>query len=347
VTDSARLVTLCEQELVLCGVKAGERLAVVSQGDERLDYADAFLAAAARLGASCFHLRLPAAVGGLAGEGGTWRVGATPLAGNHAAVEALKGADIVIDLIFLLFSREQLDIQAAGARVLTCIEPVDHLTALFPTREMRARVERAMERLARARTLRFTNRHGTDVAYRLGAYPVLGQYGYTDEPGRWDHWPSGGFVYTGGADDGVDGVVVIAPGDILLPFKRYASEPIELTIRAGTIRSIAGGGVDGDLVRDYIEGFGDPDGYAISHIGWGLEERARWSALSTDPRGIGMAARCFAGNVLFSTGPNSELGGSNSTPCHIDVPMRDCSLYLDDEPIVLDGRLVAGDRAAA
>jgi 2,5-dihydroxypyridine 5,6-dioxygenase len=183
---------------------------------------------------------------------------------------------------------------------------------------------------------------GTEIEARL-----QGQYGYTDEPGRWDHWPSGGFVYTGGADDGVDGVAVIAPGDILLPFKRYASEPIELTIHAGRITEIAGGGVDGDLVRDYMESFEDPAGYAISHIGWGLEDRARWSELSTDPRGIGMAARCFAGNVLFSTGPNSELGGSNFTPCHIDVPMRGCSLYLDAEPVVVDGRLVASDRAAA
>jgi 2,5-dihydroxypyridine 5,6-dioxygenase len=345
--DNAMFVNLCEKELLLCGVKQGEQLAVVSQGTERLDYADAFLAAAARLGASGFHVRLPNAVGGLAGEGGAWRVGATPLSGNPAAVEALKGADIVIDLIFLLFSREQLDIQASGTRVLTCIEPVDHLTALFPTRDMRARVERAMERLARARSLRFTTPHGTDVVYRLGAYPVQGQYGYTDEPGRWDHWPSGGFVYTGGADDGVDGRVVIAPGDILLPFKRYVTEPIELTIRAGRITEIAGGGVDGDLVRDYMEGFDDPDGFAISHIGWGLEERARWFELSTDPRGIGMAARCFAGNVLFSTGPNSEVGGSNFTPCHIDVPMRGCSLYLDDEPVVVDGRLVALERVTA
>jgi 2,5-dihydroxypyridine 5,6-dioxygenase len=346
VSDSAMLVDLCEQELLLCGVSEGERLAVVSQGNERLDYADAFLAAAARLGAHGFHLRMPQIVGGLAGEGGAWRVGSTPLADNPAAVEALKGADIVIDLIFLLFSREQLDIQASGTRVLTCIEPVDHLTALFPTREMRARVEQAMERFSRARALRFTNRHGTDVVYQLGAYPVHGQYGYTDEPGRWDHWPSGGFVYTGAADDGVDGVVVIAPGDILLPFKRYVREPIEVAIHAGRITEIAGGGVDGDLVRDYIVGFDDPDGYAISHIGWGLEERARWSELSTDPRGIGMAARSFAGSVLFSTGPNSEVGGSNFTPCHIDVPMRGCSLYLDDEPVVIDGQLVAHERAS-
>jgi 2,5-dihydroxypyridine 5,6-dioxygenase len=27
---------------------------------------------------------------------------------------------------------------------------------------------------------------------------------------------------------------------------------------------------DADLLRDYMEAFDDPEGYAISHIGWGL-----------------------------------------------------------------------------
>ncbi|MBE7198182.1 MAG: leucyl aminopeptidase, partial [Parafilimonas terrae] len=46
------------------------------------------------------------------------------------------------------------------------------------------------------------------------------------------------------------------------------------------------------------------------------------------------------GNVMFSTGPNNELGGPNDTPCHVDIPMRNCSLFLDDEPVVIDGDIV-------
>ena len=51
--------------------------------------------------------------------------------------------------------------------------------------------------------------------------------------------------------------------------------------------------------------------------------------------------------MLFSTGPNSELGGPNDTPCHIDIPMRNCSLYLDDEPVIIDGEFVIDDLKAA
>jgi 2,5-dihydroxypyridine 5,6-dioxygenase len=332
----ALLSDLCQRELELCRVRPGETVAVLSQGDDRADYADAFIAAISRLGATGFHVRLPDAVTGLANEGGAWLVGATPLAGQPAVIDALKSVDMVVDLMFLLFSKEQLEIQQAGTRILTCVEPVGVLTSLFPLEERRAVAEAAVKRLERARELRFTNAYGTDVTYRLGDYPVQCQYGYTD---RWDHWPSGAFVYTGGADDGVDGRVVIAPGDILLPFKRFVDAPIELTIERGLITGIVGGN-DAEIVRDYMAGFDDARAYAISHIGWGLEPRARWSGLATDPGGMWMEARCFAGGVLFSTGPNQELGGANDTPCHIDVPMRGCDVYLDGDPVVVAGELV-------
>jgi 2,5-dihydroxypyridine 5,6-dioxygenase len=332
-------IDLCTRELTLCRVHRDETVAVLSAGDERPEYVDAFLSAALSLGASAYHVRLPLGSGNVAADSaGGWKVGATGLAGNRGAIEALKQADILIDLIFLLFSKEQLAIQEAGTRILTCLEPIDNLARLLPTEELRYRVEAAGTLLGQARHLRFTNQHGTDVTYQLGVYPVITEYGYTDTPGRWDHWPAG-FLFTGGADDGIDGRVVIAPGDIVFPFKEYVADPITLTIERGRIIDIRGG-VQADILRDYMASFSDQKAYGISHIGWGLNESARWSSLATDKRGMGMESRAFCGSVLFSTGPNQELGGTNDTVCHVDVPMRNCSLYLDGEPILLDGDLV-------
>ena len=93
-------------------------------------------------------------------------------------------------------------------------------------------------------------------------------------------------------------------------------------------------------MKDYMDQFNDPDGYAISHIGWGLNEKARWSGLTMDTRGIGQEGRSFYGNVLFATGPNQELGGSNASPCHMDIPLHGYSLYLDDRQIVDRGQIV-------
>ena len=341
----ASFVDLCAKELELCGVHEGEVVAVLSQTDDRRDYADAFLVAAQRLGATPFHVRLPEASSTLTNESGAWTVGATPLAGNRPAIEALKQADIVVDLIFLLFSKEQLEIQESGTRIILCVEPIDVLVRLFPTPDLRERVEVGEELLRRAKTLRFTNDAGTDVVYQLGAYPVMTEYGFTDTPGRWDHWPSG-FLFTGGADDGVDGKVVIAPGDIVYPFKRYVQSPIELTIEAGRIQDIRGPDTDAALFNDYMAGFDDPQATGIAHIGWGLNEKARWSGLALDTQSMGMESRAFYGNVLFSTGPNQELGGTNDTQCHIDIPMKGCSLYLDGEPILIDGDVVVEEMKA-
>jgi 2,5-dihydroxypyridine 5,6-dioxygenase len=335
---------LCEEQLALCGVTEGSTVAVLSQGRRRREYVEAFLAAADRLGAISVNINLPHEDATLDGDIGAWEVGETPLRGNRPAMEALKSVDLVVDTIFLLFSPEQLEIQAAGVRILLCVEPIEHLRQMKPTRELRRRVEAGAELLGNATELRFTNPAGSDVTYQLGTYPVITQYGYTDTPGRWDHWPSG-FLFTGGADDGVDGRVVIAPGDIIFPFKSYVQTPIELTIERGRITGIDGG-VDADLLREYMASFQDERAYGIAHIGWGMLETAQWSVLATDRRGMGMHGRSFYGNVLFSTGPNGELGGTNTTLCHVDVPMRNCTLYLDERPIVVDGDIVVDELKA-
>ena len=72
-------------------------------------------------------------------------------------------------------------------------------------------------------------------------------------------------------------------------------------------------------------------------------EKARWPYLVSEQSGLGMHGRCFYGGVLFFTGPNQEFGGGNDTQCHADIPMRNCSLFLDDEPIVIDGDIVDGE----
>lgn len=333
--DLSSFTDICVHQLTMSGVKPGERLVVLTQGDERLDYANAFLAAGRQLGASIYHMRLPPAP---IHHG--WTVGESSLAALPEAVDALKSVDMLIDCVFLLFSEEQIAIQAAGTRVLTVVEPPELLARMMPSAELREKVELAGELLAGASELRITSPYGTDVTYRLNTYPTLTEYGCTDEPGRWDHWPSG-FVFTGGDDDGVDGQIVVAPGDILLPQNIYVREPVVYTIEKGWIRDIRGG-LEADLVRSYMDSFEDEKGYGMSHVGWGMNPDAKWHAMTPGlfPGGMGMEPRSYLGNVMFSTGPNNELGGANDTSCHLDIPMRNCSLFLDDQPVVVDGEIV-------
>lgn len=333
--DHASFIEICLHQLKMSGVHEGEKLVVLTQGDERLNYADAFLAAGRQLGASIYHMRLPASP-----PAGSWAVGRTGLAAMPVAVEALKNVDMLIDCVFLLFSPEQMAIQASGTRVITVVEPPELLARMMPNDELKEKVKIAGEILAHAKNMRITSPHGTDVTYKLNTYPTITEYACTDEPGRWDHWPSG-FVFTGGDDDGVDGQIVVGCGDILLPQNIYVRDPITYTIEKGWVTDIRGG-LEAELVKSYMAQFGDERGFGMSHIGWGMNPDAKWHAMTPGefPGGMGMEPRSYLGNVLFSTGPNNELGGSNDTACHLDIPMRNCSLFLDDEAIVLDGQIV-------
>jgi 2,5-dihydroxypyridine 5,6-dioxygenase len=333
----ADVLELFVQELDLCRVREGETVVVLTADDEWQDNAHAFMAAAQRLGAATFNLNVRRGQQNAVGVQGRH-----PLVGNALAMQTLKSADMVIDMVGLLFSREQAEIQAAGARILRVMEPFHVLKQMFPTAGLRRRVEHAKGMLEQARELRFSSAAGTDITYRLGQYPVISEYGYTFERGRWDHFPSG-FSFTQGNDGQIDGTVVLQPGDILCAFKKYVESPVTLQVRQGRVVDIAGDGMDAQLIADYIASFKDERAYAISHIGWGLNEKARWYQFAVTRQLQAehvMNALSFYGNVLFSLGPNLEVGGTNDTACHLDLPMRRCSLWLDGEQILRDGDVI-------
>jgi len=327
--------------LTLSRLERGQMVTVLTSVDTHPQTLSTAMAAARALGATVNRLELPP----VNGERSLSRdplayVGTTPLTGNHAAMAALKASDLVIDLMLLLFSPEQHEILQSGTKILLAVEPPEILARLVPSEEDRARVLTAAGRLRAAGTMHVTSTSGTDLHCALGDYPLLKEYGFVDEPGRWDHWPSG-FVATWPNEGQTEGRIVLDRGDILLPMKTYVQEPVELVVERGYVTRIDGG-LDADLLNDYMQAFGDPESYAISHIGWGLQPRARWSVLGLydRERTIGMDARAFAGNFLFSLGPNTEAGGGRDTPCHIDIPMRRCSVSLDGVEVVRNGALV-------
>lgn len=329
------LTNLFRKELELCGVSSGQTVAVLSEGSSLRDYAEASLAAASSLGAKIVDVNLPSDVQTDANDR-LANIGRNALSQNAWAMDACLAADMVVDHMLLLFSHEQVAMQKAGTRVLLVVEPQPILERLFPSRELRARIEAAERRLKSARTLRFINDAGTDVTYQLKNDFILSEYGYTDTAGRWDHWP-GGFLATIGAKGGVEGRVVMDRGDIIYPWKAAVTEPIEFIIRKGFVQEI-NGGPQAEKLSGFIDGYNDPRAKATSHIGWGLNEACKW-----DPTlpGIGMDGRAHYGNVLFSLGPDTEFGGDNDTACHLDLPMRNCTLWLDGDMIVEGGEVIS------
>ncbi|SPA52655.1 2,5-dihydroxypyridine 5,6-dioxygenase [Cupriavidus taiwanensis] len=271
-------------------------------------------------------------------------LGSTPLTGNPVAIAALKASDLVLDLMTLLFSPEQHEILQGGTRILLAVEPPEVLARMVPCEADRERVKAASQRLASAREMHVVSPAGTDLRCPLGEFPAISEYGFVDEPGRWDHWPSG-FALTWPNEGAAYGTIVLDKGDILLPQKTYVTEPIRLTVEAGFATRIEGG-LHAELLSEYMASFNDPEAYAISHIGWGLQPRAHWSTLGLYDREatIGMDARAFEGNFLFSLGPNNEAGGHRTTACHIDIPVRRCTVRLDGVDVVTAGKVTDGFR---
>jgi len=336
-----QMVAAWKEVLTLSRLQAGQTVTILTSANTHPQTLATALIATQSMGAVVNRLDLPPVNGEKAlSRDSLAYLGTTPLTGNQAAIAALKASDLVLDLMTLLFSPEQLEILQTGTKILLAVEPPEVLTRLVPTLRDKERVVAAQQRIGAARTMRVVSAAGTDFHCPLGEFAPIAEYGFVDEPGRWDPWPSG-FALTFPNDGQAHGRIVIDRGDILLPQKCYVSDRIELTVEGGYATGISGG-IDAQLLSEYMGTFQDPEAYAISHIGWGLQPRAHWSTLGLYDREatIGMDARAFEGNFLFSLGPNNEAGGSRTTTCHIDIPLRNCDVYLDDEPVVKGGVVV-------
>ena len=335
----ASLATLFRKEFQLCNVKKGETIAVVSDLNARRDYVAAAFAAASELGADIYEMCV--------NSWPSWiKVGVETIGHSKGTLEALCKADMIVILHIPLFTKWLKTVRDAGARVLMVIDSPEMLETLMSPPDLKPATIYAGERLRKAKEMRVLSDAGTDLRVALGAYPVMIQYGFSESPGRYDRW-GGGLVHTFPNEGSADGTVVFQPGDIVvLPYCRYVQDEVRLEVRDGFIRRIQGG-LDAKLMNDWLEDNrrtpDDMDGHAISHLGWGINPNARWDNIALhgdEPSYHSGALRTFAGNFLFSTGPNTQGGGKRNTQGHYDVPMRDCTVQLDTETIIERGKVV-------
>ena len=117
-----------------------------------------------------------------------------------------------------------------------------------------------------------------------------------------------------------------------------------LTVQDDHVTDIAGHHLDAELMRSYFAAWGDRAAYAVSHVGWGMNPTARWDAMAFYDKNDfnGTELRAFAGNFLYSTGANEVAG--RHTLGHFDLPLRGCTVTLDDTVVVARGQLL-GDLA--
>lgn len=329
-----------------CALTAGETVAVLSESQSRPVLVETARLAAQSLGGRVFDVVVPTPPSTHAVP--IRSTGASQAIAQHPSViAALAACDLVLDCTVegLLHSPELGQILGGGARVLMISnEHPEVLERIVWDPDLPRRVELGYEWISTAATMHVTSAAGTDLTVRLAGASAAGSTGVTSGPGSIAHWP-GGLVAAFPAAHSVDGTIVLAPGDMNLTFNTLIQSPVTLHIVDDHIEAIDGDGVDAILFRSYLSAFGDRESYATSHVGWGMNQHARWdsSQLYDRRETWGTEARVYAGNFVYSTGAN-ELAG-RFTAGHFDLPMRACTITLDDRVVVESGELVAELRA--
>lgn len=268
------------------------------------------------------------------------------LQGNRAAIEALKCCEVIVDCTVegIIHAPEWPEIEAAGARLLViCNEHPEILERTEPRAALGPKVARGIEMLRAARQMRVTSAAGTDLTIDLTDAPCGGTPGFGTAPGGVAHWP-GGLCLAFPGQRAVNGRIVMDVGDMNLTFKTYLASRIDITVEDDFVTEIGGDGLDTALFRDYLAAWEDPDAYGLSHVGWGMNPAARWvsGALYDKAELQATEFRAFAGNFLWSTGANQYA--VRFTEGHFDLPMRGCTITLDDTCVVRAG-VLQGDLA--
>ena len=327
--------------LLLCGVRPGDACAVLAESRSRPVLPQLAVLALQQIGARHFEVTVPTPA--LSAPVPVRSTGATAvLAGQPAVVQALAQCTLVVDCTVegLQHAAELPQILAGGARVLVVSnEHPEILERCLPQADDEAEVREAMRRLKAASRMRIRSTAGTDLTVDLAGARIGGVWGFTAKPGTLTHWP-GGLVLAFPAAGRVNGSLVLGRGDVNLTFKRYLTDAVRLQICDDHVTDVIGDSPDADLMRGYFAAWGERAAYAVSHLGWGLNRRARWDAMTfydkVDCNGTEL--RAFAGNFLFSTGANEVAG--RHTLGHFDLPLRHCTVELDGQAVVRDGVLL-------
>lgn len=329
-----------ESVFQLCKIGKGDAVAILSESQSREVNVTLTELALARMGARPFHVVVPT----------PRQTAPVPVRSTGASdaiqnlgpvINALASSTAVIDCTVegLLHSVELPQILKGGTRILMISnEHPELLERLAPDPAVEPKVRQGMRMLRAAKEMRVTSAAGTNLTINVAGARVGGVWGYTEKPGTMAHWP-GGLCLCFPPSGAVNGKLVMAPGDMNLTFGRQLESAIHLTVESDYVTRIEGDGLDAELMKSYFEAWGDRDAYAVSHVGWGMNPRARWDSMVMYDRShqAGTEQRAFAGNFLYSTGANEVAG--RHTLGHFDLPMRNCTVALDGTPVVKEGKL--------
>jgi 2,5-dihydroxypyridine 5,6-dioxygenase len=264
------------------------------------------------------------------------------LDGNDVYIKKLKESDIIFDLTKegLMHSKQTKEILSSGTRIMNISdEHPEILSRLKPDLHLKNRVKEAVLKCRNSSIMKVISDAGTNLEVNMKKTNTVGVWGWTDKPGTLAHWP-GGLVVSFPNTSCVNGKLVFQTGDINLTFKKYFDTEVTFDIENDFVKTISGKGTDKKLIEKYFKSFNDKNSYATSHVGWGLNNKSRYEALTMYDKSElnGTELRALSGCFLYSTGANEFA--NRYADGHFDLPMMDCTISLDDEIVVKKGQVI-------
>jgi leucyl aminopeptidase (aminopeptidase T) len=302
------------------GVKAGERVLVVTDTMRDQGVAQALMGAALAADAEPVVTVIPAR-----------RL--TPQEPPAAVLAAMQATDIVFlyTTYSLTHSSARVQAQQAGARVISMpgVTEDGFLRTLSVDIDRLARLtNRLADRVAWARTGRVTTTLGTDIRYELGN-PVTSLDGVVEKPGDLDTFPPGLFLSVP-REGGVSGMAVV---DGAVTQIGRLSSPVTMTFADGRVVKIEGGS-EAARLEQLLASLEDDNAYKFA--AWGIGTNPGATLVGEDPSFEG--ERVF-GWTHVSTGSNAAFpGGTVRAKIHLDGIISRPTVHLDNEIILKEGK---------
>jgi leucyl aminopeptidase (aminopeptidase T) len=318
-------------------LEPGERVLVLADDQADQDVARAVLAAARATGADVTYVELPKAAS-------AW---AEP---SEVVLAAMKQAQKCLSLALVYHDRRTtIARREYGMAMFFLLPPVAATllgrAASYPIELCTEIGRQCALRLRAAREIRITSRRGTDLR------ALLDPRNCTADPGGWlEAWDPGrviGRTPGEGSNTFPPGVVLASPepGSVegIAIFEHHVgvgAVASHLAVRYQNGRAVAAQGEGAEKLAALVERVE----YAtdVAELAWGTNPHQSLT-LATERNPID--AERHSGTVHVGMGPSPIFGSRTSSRLHLDGLIVKPSIFLDGEPIMVDGRLLVFDLA--
>lgn len=250
---------------------------------------------------------------------------------NKETADAMLSADVICLMASKSFSHTKARRAACenGARIAS----MSGLTEDMLRRTMnvdywliRERTQALAEKIRGSKTIRITTPKGTDLIFSIAGRELHGlSGGIFDEPGKWGNLPEGELCFAP-VEGSAKGVYIVdaSHGGI------GKVEQLRILVEKGFAMGFEGNGAK--ELEEALKPFGKA-GRNIAELGIGTHHTAQITGITLEDEKV-------LGTCHVALGNNVSFGGNVDVGVHLDGVIRQPTIYADDRPIMIDGKII-------